>query len=144
MKILLAVDGSESSRAAVEEVGRRPWPNPSEVRIVTAEPPIEASLLTDAADSGVFDELVKQQSEFAGARLEEAAGLLRTRAPHLLVTTARITGRPKDVIVDDAERWGADLIVLGSHGYGALRRFLLGSVSLAVALNAPCSVEIVR
>jgi nucleotide-binding universal stress UspA family protein len=48
------------------------------------------------------------------------------------------------VILDQAESWGADLIVLGSHGYSGWRRFLLGSVSHAVATHAHCSVEIVR
>jgi nucleotide-binding universal stress UspA family protein len=48
------------------------------------------------------------------------------------------------VILDEAEKWDADLIVLGSHGYSGWQRFLLGSVSHAVATHALCSVEIVR
>ena len=47
-------------------------------------------------------------------------------------------------ILDDAERFGADLIMVGSHGYGPVKGFLMGSVSQAIALNAKCSVEIVR
>jgi nucleotide-binding universal stress UspA family protein len=48
------------------------------------------------------------------------------------------------MILDEAERWGADLIVVGSHGYRAWERFLLGSVSQAVVSHAKCSVEVVR
>jgi nucleotide-binding universal stress UspA family protein len=48
------------------------------------------------------------------------------------------------MIIDEAERWGADLILVGSHGNGPGGRFLLGSVAQAVALYAPCSVEIAR
>jgi nucleotide-binding universal stress UspA family protein len=55
-----------------------------------------------------------------------------------------IDGSPKQVIVEQAEQWGADLIVMGCHGFGPVKRFLLGSVSQAVAVHAPCSVEIVR
>jgi nucleotide-binding universal stress UspA family protein len=62
----------------------------------------------------------------------------------LQIETAVIEGEPKVVIIEEAERWGADLIVVGCHGYGPVKRFLLGSVSLAVAVHAPCSVEIVR
>ena len=48
------------------------------------------------------------------------------------------------MILDVAEEWGADLIVVGSHGYRALKRFLLGSVSHSVVSHAKCSVEVVR
>jgi nucleotide-binding universal stress UspA family protein len=48
------------------------------------------------------------------------------------------------VILEQSEAFGADLIVVGSHGLGNFERFLLGSVAQAVALHAKCSVEIVR
>jgi nucleotide-binding universal stress UspA family protein len=48
------------------------------------------------------------------------------------------------VLLETAEAFGADLIVVGSHGHGKLDRFLMGSVAQAVALHATCSVEIVR
>lgn len=61
----------------------------------------------------------------------------------LKIETASWTA-PKEVIVDEAGRWRADLVVVGCHGYGSVKRFMLGSVSEAVAIHAPCSVEIVR
>jgi nucleotide-binding universal stress UspA family protein len=60
------------------------------------------------------------------------------------VETAVEEGDPKSTIVEDAARWHADLIVLGSHGRKGVDRFLMGSVSDAVARHAPCSVEVVR
>ena len=60
------------------------------------------------------------------------------------MTTAVEWGDPKSKIIDAAEQWHADLIVLGSHGRTGLERFLMGSVSDAVARHAPCSVEVVR
>jgi nucleotide-binding universal stress UspA family protein len=51
---------------------------------------------------------------------------------------------PKELILEEAHKWGADLIVLGSHGRRGISRFLLGSVSEAVASHAHCSVEIIR
>ena len=77
-------------------------------------------------------------------RAERAAQQVREKLPELQVTTAVLEGSPKKAIVEEAERWNADLIVLGAHGYSAIRRFLLGSVSHAVVLHAPCSVEVVR
>ena len=60
------------------------------------------------------------------------------------MTTEVLTGSPKRVIVEETEKWGADLIVLGSHGYRSWERLLLGSVSQAVVAHAECSVEVVR
>jgi len=57
---------------------------------------------------------------------------------------AILGGAAKSKIIDHAAKWHADLIVLGSHGYTGMERFLLGSVSDAVARHARCSVEIVR
>ena len=59
----------------------------------------------------------------------------------------RLQGREGDarsVIVDEAQKWSADLVMLGSHGYTGIKRLLLGSVALLVVSHAPCSVEIVR
>jgi nucleotide-binding universal stress UspA family protein len=143
MKILLAIDGSAYSDAAVWEVSRRLWAPDTEVRLITVDPPVDAGLLRGGSPTA-FDELVKQQRVEAVRRLNEAMTVFKQNAPNLLVTPVLREGWPKDVILDEAERWGADLIVVGSHGKGAIRRFFLGSVSLAVATNAPCSVEIVR
>lgn len=55
-----------------------------------------------------------------------------------------IEGPPREIIVDEADKWGADLIVMGSRGLGAWSRVLLGSVSNAVVHHAKCSVLIVR
>jgi nucleotide-binding universal stress UspA family protein len=62
----------------------------------------------------------------------------------LILTGKTLVGHAEEIIIETAKDWGADLIVLGSHGYRAIERFLLGSVSQAVASHAPCSVEIVR
>lgn len=51
---------------------------------------------------------------------------------------------PKNVILKEAEDWRSHLIVLGSHGRRGMERFIMGSVSDAVAMHATCSVEVVR
>jgi nucleotide-binding universal stress UspA family protein len=60
------------------------------------------------------------------------------------VDTAVEVGDIRETIIDSAAEWGADLIVVGSHGQSAIQRFLLGSVAEFVARHAKCSVEIVR
>ena len=60
------------------------------------------------------------------------------------VSTELVEGHPKSKIIDIADNWRADMIVLGSHGRTGLSRFLMGSVSQAVVRHAHCSVEIIR
>lgn len=146
MKILLAIDGSPCSEAAVAEVSRRPWPASSEVKVLSViETPGALAVEPWTVPPTYFEDVMKEVREAARGPVEGAVSKLRAgEDKSLKVTSEIIEGSPKRVILDEAERWGADLIVVGSHGYGALNRFLLGSVSQAVALHAKCSVEIVR
>ena len=142
MKILIAYDGSPESEEAVSQAGRRPWPPESQIRLLTVEAPIDSGLLKGSPT--VFDRMVQQQRAEETRRLGRAAARLRRAAPRLAVRELMKTGSPKRAIVEHAEEWGADLILIGSRGFGTFRRFFLGSVSLAVAAGARCSVEIVR
>lgn len=143
MKIYLAIDGSPCSDGAVSSVATRLMPPGTEIRLVTVVPPVDPGLFQGTSPT-LFDEIMQQQQAEAARRLTVATTTIRKSAPDVTIHTALLQGRPKEAIVDDAERWGADLIVVGSHGYGTLKRMFLGSVSLAVATNANCSVEIVR
>lgn len=142
MNVLLAIDGSPCSDAAAKEVGNRPWPPGSEIRVITVDAPIDPSPFRTGPT--VYDELVLQLRDEARARLWNAVQSLRAKAPDLNVSFALLVGSPREEILEEAKRWGAQLIVVGSHGKGIIEWSLLGSVSLAVALYAPCSVEIVR
>ncbi|HXG65516.1 MAG TPA: universal stress protein [Blastocatellia bacterium] len=146
MKILLAIDGSLYSDRAVEEVARRPWPMGSAVKILTVvEPPFQPFSHTWVMPEGYYDDLERAGDDHARSIVEKAAERLRTaETASLEVTTDIVRGYPKEAILATAEQWGADLIVVGSHGYRGLTRLLLGSVAQAVAAHAHCSVEIVR
>lgn len=147
MKILLAVDGSPCSDAAVEEVASRPWPPDSKVRVVSAVEP-HATMTSEPWISSVnyFEEVEKIEREEAKRSIERAETILRAGegSAKLQLTTEILHGSARQAITEDADQWGAELIVLGSHGYKTWERLLLGSVSQAVALHAGCSVEIVR
>jgi nucleotide-binding universal stress UspA family protein len=94
--------------------------------------------------AGYYEEADSVAKKSAEDAVKSAADLLQKKHPALLITTNVINGSPKQVILDEAEEFEADLIMVGSHGRGAIERFLLGTVSQAVALHAKCSVEIVR
>jgi len=143
VKILLAIDDSKFSEAARQTVIGQGWPHDTEVRVLhVVEPPT----LLVAREMGGYDSTLEAvweaESKQAEALVAHTAEVLRAKG--LKVTTAVGQGDPKSKIIDEAEKWKADLIVLGSHGRKALDRFLMGSVSEAVARHASCSVEIVR
>ena len=147
MKILLAVDGSPFSEEAVREVARRPWPVGSEVRVayVVETTPLPPPEMWAGSYEDYFGELNQWKRAQGRQALESATRILEAGEDRTLrVTAEMLVGQPKRRIPEEAEAWGADLIVIGSHGYGFWDRLLLGSVSQAMASHAPCSVEIVR
>jgi nucleotide-binding universal stress UspA family protein len=142
MRILLATDGSEYSEAAVDEIARRPLPPKTEVLVISVFelPSFPLSVPFGGVD---FDNEIQKA---AGIAVEKAAAKLQAReeSSKVNVLTRVVSGSPKRVILEQAEAFGADLIVVGSRGLGAWDRLLLGSVSQAVAMHANCSVEIAR
>ena len=146
MKILLAVDGSECSDAAAEEIAKRPWPPQSEVKVITAvEIPTPVGMEPWAMSPDYFENLEIAVRQAAQAILDSTLLKLKTITDKTLkISSEIIQGSPAQVIVDEAEHWGADLIMIGSRGLGIWNRLLLGSVSNAVVHHAKCSVEVVR
>jgi nucleotide-binding universal stress UspA family protein len=147
MRILLAIDGSPCSERAVAEVARRPWPGDSQVRIVSVvEPPAPLVAEPYMGVTSYFEEVERLKRSQAQETVARAAAALRAGEGTTLlgVSADVVTGSAKRTIVEESESWGADLVVLGSHGYHTWERMLLGSVSQSVAAHAGCSVEIVR
>jgi nucleotide-binding universal stress UspA family protein len=143
MKILLAVDGSECGDAVVEEVAKRPWPADSALRIISVAETLSFEELT--LPPRYREDLERAARQRAQTIAERATTRLHeSDARFLPISSTVVVDAPKDAIVEEAERWGADLIVVGSHGYRGPERAPLGSVSQAVATRAKCSVEIAR
>ena len=146
MKVLVAVDGSPCSDAAIAEIAQRPWPAGSEIEVLSVyEPPVVPATEVWATPPDYFEKITQALVSTASKIVDSAMARLKEKlAPPLTITGGVVQGWPKTAILDEAEKWNADLIVVGSHGYGAWGRFLLGSVSQAVMAHAKCSVEVVR
>jgi len=144
VRLLIGVDGSSDAAAAVHAVARREWPTGSTTHLVavlddrmrTALAPTRPPVATWAT-AGDEDE-----ESWVPKMVEAMAEPLRTRG--LRVSSIIKAGDPKQVLLDEAEHWGADCIFVGAYGLSRIERFLLGSVSAAVAARAHCSVEVVR
>jgi nucleotide-binding universal stress UspA family protein len=146
MKILLAVDGSAYSDAAVAEVVKRSWPADSQVKIVTVvELPVMLGMQPWTASPDYFELLEKSLRDAAQEVIARTVSKLHESGDKTLqISSEIIEGSPRQTIVEEADKWGADLIMMGSRGLGTWNRLLLGSVSSAVVNHAKCSVEIVR
>lgn len=147
MKIVLAIDGSPCSNTAVDLLKEHLWPANSELKIISVvEPQVPIAAEPFGVGVDIALEMEKLARTQAGQSVEEAITKIRSseNGKNLKVGSSVPTGSPKRVIVEEAEEWGADLIVIGSHGYHFWERVLLGSVSNAVAQQAKCSVLIVR
>jgi nucleotide-binding universal stress UspA family protein len=137
MKILLAIDSSALSEMVVTELESRLWPPKTEVRVLTV---IDLFALTSSV--GYLEPFIKRENDAAKAFVHAAAERLARGG--FMATGIVVEGYPGTSIVEEAHRWDADLIMVGSHGHSGFVRFLLGSIAKAVVQNASCSVEIVR
>lgn len=141
MRILLAVDGSEASEAAARLMAMRRWTEDSLLRILTVvhhfQPAVPEVALTLS-----YEQLAEPLQRQAAQLVARYVDLLRSTG--LQLETKIRPGDPRVEIIDDATQWGADLIVVGSHGRTGLKRWLIGSVAEYVVRHAPCSVEVAR
>jgi nucleotide-binding universal stress UspA family protein len=142
MRILLAVDGSQASQDALDELSGRPWPDPSVVRVLCVIQPFAPPVTEFALSAATMDD-VRQAQQTKAERLT-AAAVERLSAQRLSAEGAIREGDARSAIIAEADEWNADLVVMGSHGHSGLHRLLMGSVAQAVVAHAPCSVEVVR
>ncbi len=145
VRIVVGVDGSPGSDAAVREVASRLWPRNSEVHVIAVNdsliPTFIGQFIPPVAKT--IEESNQADREWLKKVLENSAQLLRSAK--LTLSTETREGDPKRALVEAAEGWGADCIFVGSVGFSnRVERFVLGSVSATVAARAHCSVEVVR
>lgn len=149
MNVLLGTDGSTCSVAAANAVATQVWPEGSLFRIVSVEElmlvgnQMEASSLAAMYPTSQLEVLEKLARDRATSAADEANSIL-TKAGCKVVEASCPLGDPRNIILELAKAWPADLIVLGSHGRRGLDRLLMGSVSESVAIHAACSVRVIR
>ncbi|MEO7674385.1 MAG: universal stress protein [Pyrinomonadaceae bacterium] len=147
MKVLFATDGGRQCDAAALSVHRLSLGEGDEIKVITV---VDMALPMAIDIYGGFlpdtTELEKSARENAAKIVADTVEKLKANSESnkMIVSTDILFGSPDSRIVETAESWKADLIVIGSHGYNRWERLLLGSVSDSVVHHAPCSVLIVR
>ena len=144
VRILIGVDQSSDSNAALDAVCNRQWPSGSEAGVLTVVDTVMA-INSDPDDPETMKWIeVDDEDNWNQVReaFDPAAEKLRRAGLHAEILVRR--GNPGEQILEEADTWGADCIFVGAQGTTGIDRLLLGSVSSAVSARARCSVEVVR
>jgi nucleotide-binding universal stress UspA family protein len=144
MKILVATDGSEYSVTALRSVASRPWPKGSEVKVLSVPEPFVPINVFPYFESKEIEKLNTSALKEAKKAVDEGVRILSKLDVQVSTGTPSPQVSPARVIVKEAQAWGAQMIVLGSHGRRGFDRLTTGSVSEHVAFHGHCSVEVIR
>ena len=138
MKILLAYDGTVGAQAAVDDLLHAGLPLKTQARVVT----VTESWMPPPSSLELLGGRERESEAFIQAR--DAAVAIRTTFPEWEVTPQSQFGSPGNILLEIADHWKPDLIIVGSHGRSAIGRFFLGSVSQKIVTAAHCSVRVAR
>jgi nucleotide-binding universal stress UspA family protein len=142
VRIILGVDGTPDSDAAIEQLASRIWTKGSAVQVVAANGLVDVEIPPlDSTEMSLRERMDERWNVLEEITMKAAS---RLRSAGLVAMAEVKVGAPIPVLLDSAGEWGADAIFLGARGHRFGERFLLGSVSAAVAARAHCSVEVVR
>lgn len=142
--IVVGTDGSDTATQAVDEAISVAAALNARLDIVSAFEPVSSSRLREEAKQAPADiEWMVNEREDVESTLNTAKERALAGGVANVRTYAR-QGDPADAILDVAEEFGSDLIVVGNKGMTGAKRFLLGSVPNKISHHAPCSVLIVR
>lgn len=143
-RILLAVDGSDISNLALEEAIGLAKEHRAALRIVNVADLVTLSWEGDYGDMNEIQEHFRRSGRETLEKAQNTAREAGVEAETKLLEVETRGHRIADVIVAEAERWPADLIVVGTHGRRGLRHLLLGSVAEGVAHSSTMPVLLVR
>ena len=144
-KILVAIDGSDPAKKAVEYAAKSAEKWGADLLLLTVAPspsPVIAGMCGIAADYDI--DYQKTLMAFHTGVLEKTKSLLKEKHPQLDITTQIKKGHPASKIVDVSENDDVDLIVIGSRGLGGLSGWFLGSVSNYVVNHCKKPILVVK
>lgn len=144
MKILIAYDGSSCADLALEDMRRAGLPRLAEAVVLSVSklwmPVVESVGAGEVRIVGALPVSLEKAESLA----QTACARVQSYFPDWTVKAEARLGAPATVVIEKADEWRPDLIVVGSHGRSALGRFMLGSVSQKVVTEAHCSVRVAR
>jgi nucleotide-binding universal stress UspA family protein len=146
-KVLVAYDGSDPSKRALDHAAKMAAMFEGELVILTVVPKVSVPVYSNAelgAQAMDIASLQERMHENYSLSLKKAEEEIKGLYPHLNVETILKEGRPSSTIVSEAERLGVSLIVIGSRGLGGISGWILGSTSRQVVDQCTKAILIVK
>ena len=144
LRLLVAVDGSLPSMAAVRAVAERMWPAETVVAVVNVVEPALRPGLSELPPEDAAEILRQHEARLDWLEAVGTAAHRQLKIPGLVPERHTLNGEPKHTLIEWAEHWNADCLFVGSAGLQHADAATLGTVASALAVRARCSVEIVR
>lgn len=143
-RIVVGVDGSADSVHAIADIASRQWQAGTSFRLIAViGPPLFPYMPTVDYDINAWREgMGVDARKNLEAIVERESAALRARG--LIADGVIREGGVAPELLEEVKEWGADAIMVGARGHGAIERILLGSVSATIAARAHCTVEVVR
>lgn len=144
IKILIGYDGSACAEIMLADLLRAGLPRKADVVVLSVS---EELIPAPASIGGVttpFPAVEFRAEQEALTLARSARAVLKPLFPDWHIHTAVATGSPASALLQKADEWQPELLVVGSHGRTALGRFFFGSVSQKVLHEARCSVRVAR
>ena len=143
-KILVPVDGSATSKAGLREAISLAKGQGAQLQLVNVADQHYVAMMGLESSAGIGDMMESTKSSGRAILRNAQATAKKAGVEATAVLLETLTGPAADPIIKQARKWGADLIVLGTHGRRGVRRLLMGSDAEQIVRYSPVPVMLVR
>lgn len=143
-RILVAVDGSDTSQLALQEAVKLTRESDGQLRIVHVVDEVTFDLYREVVDPGEIQKAITKSGEAILSKAQTAVRAAGVKTETRLLKIEKLGRRVTDMIAQEADAWPADLIVIGTHGRRGFNHLLMGSVAEGVVRIATKPVLLIR
>jgi nucleotide-binding universal stress UspA family protein len=143
-RILVAVDGSDTSQLALQEALNLTKESGGQLHIVHVVDEVTFDLYQEVVDPGEIQKAIIKSGEEILNKAQIAVRAANVKAETRLLEIEKLGRRVPDMIAQEADAWPADLIVIGTHGRHGFNHLLMGSVAEGVVRIATKPVLLIR
>ncbi len=140
--ILVPIDFSGTTDKIIAVAVEQALAFKATIHLLHVQVPFVNTALHNMESSLAYKDSSPETRKYDQEHLDEAAEKIKSRG--ISTETTVVNGNPSEEILSYCETNTIDVIIIGSHGHGALHHIILGSVSEKVLHKSPCPVTVVR